>query len=166
VTLSKCPNCSARSASGTLCVIAAGDEYSYLAPGRQGILGGGIAAGRLDRSLRLLNETTLAGVLVRTANVLIPSQAMARMRAATLAAFAQASDPTSCSTTMHSTAIWRICCSQLRGALTSNSAPRATQLASRNHWRCVRSVRNYIEAHLEVRLRRAIATEVFFAEFG
>jgi hypothetical protein len=25
-----------------------------------------------------------------------------------------------------------------RGALTSNSAPRATQLASRNHWRCGR----------------------------
>jgi hypothetical protein len=32
--------------------------------------------------------------------------------------------------------------------LDSNSAPRTTQLASRNHWRCVRSVRNYIEAHL------------------
>jgi hypothetical protein len=72
----------------------------------------------------LLNETTLASVLVRTINVLISPQAMARMRAAALAAFPQASDPNlvldhdAPDRDLEDTLL-----AAFRGALTANNAP-------------------------------------------
>jgi AraC family transcriptional regulator, ethanolamine operon transcriptional activator len=140
--------------SRTLCVIAAGDEYSYRAPAGHGILGGCIAADRLDRALLSLNDTTLESVLPRTTNALISPATMARMRAATLLPFARQSDP---HLLLYHDALDREVEDSLlaafRAALTSNKAPRPTPLASRNRWRYVRAVRNHIEAHLGDPLR-------------
>jgi AraC family transcriptional regulator, ethanolamine operon transcriptional activator len=145
--------CGEPMSSGTLCVITPGDAYSYRAPANHGILGGCLAVGRIDHVLRTVHHTSLARVLRRTGNRQIPLTAMARIRYAMQSAFAA---PPRSGVVLEERAFDRAVENRLLAALcaalTAETPPPPTRLAARNHWRCVRRARDFIEANLGVPL--------------
>jgi AraC family ethanolamine operon transcriptional activator len=134
---------------GTLCAYMPGDHTVICTPSGHDFINFTFTSERLDRALRARYQRTLADVLPRTKAIITPVKSMARLQAA--AQTALASSLRSDEVLDHAAAdriIEEQVLAALCAALTTNVPPPPEPLAARNHWRCVRTVRDYVAANL------------------
>lgn len=110
------------------------DEYRYI--------NFSVSTNRLDNALRILHQRGLDELIPHTALRSAPVRLVSRLRMAARATFTgNAAHAINAMSESHVIAA-------LGTALTAGHPPLATRLATRNHWRCVRKVRDFVEAHL------------------
>jgi AraC family ethanolamine operon transcriptional activator len=134
---------------GKLCALMPGDQGAIRTAAGYDYLTCCFAVERLDRALRALCQRTLAEVLPHTAEIPAPVESVARVQSAAQTVFVPAAgpdevpEPAAADRASEERVLAALC-----AALTDGDPPRPGPLAPRNRWRCVRTVRDYAEAHL------------------
>jgi AraC family ethanolamine operon transcriptional activator len=134
---------------GMPCAFIPGDQGALRTAADYDYLTCCIAIERLDRALRVLCQTTLFEVLPHTGEISAPVESVARLQRAAQAVFLAAvgSDEV-LEIAVADRALEERVLAALCATLTARNPPRQGPLSARNHWRCVRTVRDYAEAHL------------------
>jgi len=141
--------CGSAITSGTLSAYTPGDQGVLCTPAGYNFINFCVTSERIDSAMRSLCQRTLADVLPRTMALSVPVESVMRLHAAAQATFAPpgSSDEVP-NISVADRAMEGNVLSALCAALTSGDPSRPGPLAARNHWRCVRKVRNYAAAHL------------------
>lgn len=133
----------------TLCVLMPGDEGALSVPADHTFLTCCMDAGLLDDSLRARRRTSLAKVLSRTASIQCPAGEAAGLQGLIEEVCGPAPDGGRVlDQVAEEAALEQRALAVLARALTSREPAPPPELAARNHWRCVRRAREFIEAHL------------------
>lgn len=138
----------------TICTFMPGDEGTLSVSASGEFLTCCLNAERLEDSLQALHHTSLAKVLYRTGLIHVPAIKAARLQAVIQSATdavpdrGQILDPGAADAAVEQQAFAALC-----RALMIKEPASSSQLAARNHWRCVRKARELIEAHLGNLLR-------------
>jgi AraC family ethanolamine operon transcriptional activator len=141
--------CGTAIAPGTLCAYTPGDEAMVCTPAGYDFINFCFRAERLERALSARCQRSLAQVLPHTSAISAPVRLLARLHAAAQASFAPLPSPgevldlSAADQAMEERVLAALC-----AALTASDPARPGPLAARNHWRCVRTVRNYVTEHL------------------
>ena len=134
---------------GTLSAFTPGDQGVLCTPADYSYINFCVTAERIDRAMRTLCQRTLADVMPRTMALSVPIESMMRLQAAAQIAFVppDSVDLTPNISVADQAAEGNVL-SALCAALTAGDQPQRGPLAARNHWRCVRIVRDYAAMHL------------------